>query len=113
MKKKNEEIKVENPAMSKSMTKRLKESGADTSDWVASETFLSPESSNVEGGTYDPVTLQVVLGFRDKKNPTAPTVFYSYDGVNRADWEGLKTAQSKGTHMSKIFTKRYRGVLIG
>lgn len=74
--------------------------------------FTSPESSNVEGGVYDPETSMAVVAFRDKKDPNAKTVFYSYAAVTEQDWDALVAAESKGKHMSKVFKHKYVGTPI-
>lgn len=76
------------------------------------DSFMSPESSNVEGGTYIPEAKEAVIAFRDKKNPTAETVFYDYRDVELGDWQNLKVSESKGRHMRNVFAKKYKGVLV-
>lgn len=75
------------------------------------DTFTSPESSNVEGGSYSNTTQQAVIAFRDKKDSGAATVYYAYEGMTRKDWEGLKGADSKGKYMQGI-KRQYRGRLL-
>ena len=74
--------------------------------------FTSPESSNVEGGVYNLHTKEAVIAFRDKKKEGSPSLFYSYFDVLDEDWKALKAADSKGRHMAKVFTKKYKGELI-
>jgi hypothetical protein len=70
--------------------------------------FISPESSNVEGGTYSDG--YVVLAFRDKKDTQAKAVYYYYENVLLEDWLALFSAGSKGKHMKDVFRKLYKGV---
>lgn len=73
------------------------------------DVFTSPESSNVEGGTFYGDTGELVLAFRDKKKIGAEVVFYAYSNVDPRDWEGLKTADSKGRYMNDVIKKKYKG----
>lgn len=73
--------------------------------------FTSPESSNVEGGSY--VDDTAVIAFRDKKNPEAVVVYYSYNKVDAEDFKALMNAPSKGKHMREVFRKKYQGVKLG
>jgi hypothetical protein len=77
------------------------------------DTFLSPESSNVEGGTWDGDTKAATISFRNKKDPNATSLFYYYLDVARADWDALKNAPSKGKHMREVFRKKYKGIVLG
>lgn len=75
------------------------------------EVFTSPESSNVEGGSYSRESKQAVIAFRDKKDPEAKTVYYEYDNFLPEDWDGLIAAESKGKYLRKLFIveKKYAG----
>lgn len=79
---------------------------------AATDSFTSPESSNVEGASYDPNNGACVVAFRDKKKPEAVTLFYTYRPVLLEDWLALKQAESKGRHMAKVFTRKYKGTLV-
>jgi len=72
--------------------------------------FLSPESSNVEGGTWDKETGYTVIAFRDKKQVDAPTAYYYYEKVTEPDWLELVNSPSKGKHMRHVFRNKYKGV---
>jgi hypothetical protein len=74
--------------------------------------FTSPESSNVEGGSYYRGLKEAVIAFRDKKNPMTQTVYYHYTNLDPEDWDGLVAADSKGKYMFEVIKRKYRGMKI-
>lgn len=107
MKRKVVTRKMKVAAASKAKTVTKKGSKATT------ETFVSPESSNVVAGVYDSTSQVLLMQFQDRKDPNSKPCEYFYEGVTREHWDGLKTAESKGKYMLSVIRKFYTGVRVG
>lgn len=65
--------------------------------------FQSPESSTIDGATYDPVTHTMAVHFRRD-------AVYDYADVPPAAWAGFVAATSKGQYFGSVIRPLYTGV---
>lgn len=64
--------------------------------------FESPESSSLEGASYDPSTRQLTVVFKDGKT-------YDYPGIDPELWVEFMEAGSKGTYFMRRIRPLYTG----
>ena len=67
------------------------------------DSFQSPESSSIDGATYDRKTQMLRVIFR--KGPP-----YDFAGVPHSVWAGFATASSKGAYFTSMIRPLYTGV---
>lgn len=65
--------------------------------------FSSPESSNIDGATYDADSREMVVHFR--RGPS-----YVFANIPAPVWTGFVTSSSKGSYFSTLIRPLYTGV---